>query len=74
MIKYFKMKKMERDLKYALYSSVAAIMREQADMAALVQRLYVSLKDVPADELRDTFIRKIAEIVHESNGDKDVES
>lgn len=74
MMKYFKMKKMELELKYALYSSIIAVKKEQENMIALMQKLYEALKDVPADELRDEFVSKIAKIVHESNQNKDAKS
>lgn len=74
MMKYFKMKKMELELKYALYSSVLAVKKEQENRIALMQKLYEALKDVPADELRDEFVSRIAKLVHESTQNGDAES
>lgn len=70
MIKYLKVKKMEIEFKYALYASVRSIIKEQAQLLALMQRLYAALKDVPEKELKNEFVSKVAEIVHEANRGK----
>ena len=67
MIRYFRVKIMELKVKEMLYSTILGVMNEQKDIIGLVQRLYVTLKDVPADELQKEFIRAVAEIVHEEN-------
>lgn len=67
MITYFKMKKNEWKVKGQLYGFLAALMDKQKDIAALMQRLYAALKDVPADELRNEFTSKLASIIHEEN-------
>lgn len=33
----------------------------------LLQRLYIALKDVPAEQLREEFIKQLAEIIHNEN-------
>lgn len=71
MIKYLKVKKMEIEFKYALYSSVRSIIKEQAQLLALMQRLYAALQDVPEEELKNEFVSKMAEIVHEANRGKE---
>lgn len=67
MITYFKMKIKEHRIKLALYSSIEEIMNEKSDIVTTVKNLYLVLKDTPVDELRDTFIEKLAEIIHETN-------
>lgn len=67
MVKYLKMKKMEHDLKYALYSSIFSITNEHKDIIHLVQRLYSVLKDAPIDELHNIFIKELTQIIHDEN-------
>lgn len=55
MITLVRMKYKEWKLKLALYTVLEAVAAEQKDTAALLSRLYVSLKDVPFDELRGEF-------------------
>ena len=65
MITLIRMKYKEWKLKLALYTVLEAVAAEQKDTAALLSRLYVSLKDVPLDELRGEFLGKLAEVIHE---------
>lgn len=65
MITLIRMKYKEWKLKLALYTVLEAVAAEQKDTAALLSRLYVSLKDVPFDELRGEFLGKLAEVIHE---------
>lgn len=65
MIKYLKMKAMEIEIKYALYSTIVTFVKEQNDFIEFVQKLYDALKDVPVEELRKELISNIAELVHE---------
>lgn len=65
MIKYFKMKAMEIEIKYALYSIIVTFVKEQNDFIEFAKRLYDALKDVPIEELRKELISNIAELVHE---------
>lgn len=67
MIKYLKMKAMEIEIKYALYSTIVSFVKEQNDFIAFIQRLYIALKDVPVDELRSEFISNLAHIIHNEN-------
>lgn len=61
---YWKMKKNEWKVKAQFYGAIAAILDNQKDILAFIQRTYESLKDVPAEELQKELIRKIAEMVH----------
>ena len=65
MITLVRMKYKEWKLKLALYTVLEAVAAEQKDTAALLSRLYVSLKDVPFDELRGECLGKLAEGIHE---------
>lgn len=74
-VKWFKNKVMEIEMKHAFYSTIEEFAKEQEDIIKLVKNLYVVLKGVPADELRKEFIHELAGIVHESNQkDKDEQS
>ena len=65
MIKYFKVKKMETEMKYQFYSALKTFVDEKQDILALVQRLYAVLKDVPIEELKREVVSQIATLVHE---------
>lgn len=69
MFTYLKMKKNEWKVKAYLYGAVAAILDNQKDVLALLQKMYIALKDVPADELQKEFVTKLAEIIHNENED-----
>lgn len=70
MIQYIKMKKKEWKIKTMFYGVIAAVADNQKEIAKLLQNLYVALKDVPADKLREEFIHKLAEIIHEEGSGK----
>lgn len=69
MFTYLKMKKNEWKVKAFLYGAVAAVLDNQKDVLALLQKMYIALKDVPADELQKEFVTKLAEIIHNENKD-----
>lgn len=69
MFTYLKMKRNEWKVKAFLYGAVAALLDNQKDMLALLQKMYIALKDVPADELQKEFVTKLAEIIHNENKD-----
>lgn len=69
MFTYLKKKKNEWKVKTFLYGAVAAVLDNQKDMLALLQKMYIALKDVPADELQKEFVTKLAEIIHNENKD-----
>ena len=70
MINYFRMKKAEWKIKAMFYGTIAALIDNQKDVFELLQKLYVALKDVPAEELQKEFIAKLAEIIHNENPDQ----
>lgn len=69
MITYFKMKKHEWKLKLMFYSTIATIIDNQKDLLEIVRKMYVALKDVPAEELQKELISKLVEIIHEERKD-----
>lgn len=67
---YFRMKKKEWKVKSMLYSTIAVLIDNQKDVLELLQKMYIALKDVPAEELQKEFVTKLAEIIHNENNDK----
>ena len=70
MFAYLKMKKNEWKVKAMFYGTIAALIDNQKDVLALLQKMYTALKDVSAEELQREFVNKLAEIIHEENTDK----
>lgn len=69
MFTYLKMKKNEWKVKVMVYGVIAALIDNQKEVFALLQKMYLALKDVPAEELQKEFINKLAEIIHEEGKD-----
>lgn len=69
MFTYLKMKKNEWKVKAFLYGTVAALLDNQKDVLELLQKMYIALKDVPADELQKEFITKLTEVIHDEKKD-----
>ncbi|MBD5494526.1 MAG: hypothetical protein HDR12_09185 [Lachnospiraceae bacterium] len=67
MINFFKMKKNEWKIRAIVYGTIAALIENQKELVELLQKMYVALKDVPAEELREEFISKLTEIISEKN-------
>ena len=67
---YIKMKKNEWRIKATIYGTIAALIDNQKELLSMLQKLYVALKDVPAEELQKEFIAKLAEIIHNENPDQ----
>lgn len=70
MFTYLKMKKNEWKVKEIVYGTIAALIDNQKEAFALLQKMYLALKDVPAEELQKEFVNKLAEIIHEEGKDK----
>lgn len=62
---WFVMKKKEISLKITLYSVIEKVIAEQKDITTLLSNLFTVLKDVPLNELKDEFILKLADIIHD---------
>lgn len=69
MFTYLKMKKNEWKVKAFLYGAFAALLDNQKEVLELLQKMYIALKDVPADELQKEFITKLTEVIHDEKGD-----
>lgn len=67
---YIKMKKNEWKIKATVYGAIAALIDNQKELLSMLQKMYVALKDVPAEELQKEFISRLAEIIHEEVKDK----
>ena len=67
MVEYFKMKKNEWKVKCQVYAMIAKFMDNQKEYLGFLQNLYIALKDVPFNELRNEVVSKLAEIIHEEN-------
>lgn len=59
MIKYFKMKKKEIELKTLLYSYALNFVKEKEDIIKVLTNLVTALKDVPPEELQEKLIEQI---------------
>lgn len=70
MFTYIKMKRNEWKIKSMLYGMIVAAIDSQKEVLGLIQKMYLALKDVPADELRSEFVNRLAEIIHEEGKDK----
>lgn len=64
MFNYIRMKKNEWKVRAALYGAAAAVIDNQKEILELLQKMYAALKDVPAEELRDELVSRLAEMVH----------
>ncbi len=70
MINYFRMKKAEWKIKATFWSAIASIIDNQKEVLNLLQKMYIALKNVPAEELQKEFVTKLAEIIHNENKNK----
>lgn len=70
MINFIRMKRAEWKVKAMFYGTIAALLDNQKEITELLQKMYVALKDVSADDLQKEFISKLAKIIHEDNKNK----
>lgn len=66
MFTYFKMKKNQWKIRNAVYNSILGFMKNKKGIVDTAKKLFDSVKDMSAEDIRDEFIGKLAEIVHES--------
>ena len=71
MFTYFKMKKNEWTIRNAMYNCILDFMENKKDIVNAAKKLFDSVKDMSAEDIRDEFIGKLAEIVHEENKKKE---
>ena len=67
MFTYFKMKKNEWKIRNTIYNSILSVMESKKDIVNTAKKLFDSVKDMSAEDLRDEFIGKLAEIIHEES-------
>lgn len=67
MFKYFKMKRNEWKIKAAIYGIIASIMDNQQEIIEAVKKIFLSLKDISAEDMQQEFISKITELIYEEN-------
>jgi hypothetical protein len=67
---YIRTKKAEWKIKATIYGAIATIIDNQKELLSMLQKLYIALEDVPAEELQKEFIAKLTEIIHNDNKDK----
>lgn len=67
MINYIKMKCTEWKVKTLFYTTILLLFENQEDILEFLQKLYIALKDVPAENIQSELISKLVEIVHEDN-------
>ena len=65
MIRYIKMKKMEIEIKLTLYGYVLGVLHEKKEIMELGRKLYETLKESSPEEIKESFINAIAELMHE---------
>ncbi len=65
MIRYIKMKKMEIEIKLALYGYVSGVLHEKKEIMELGRKLYETLKESSPEDIKESFIHAIAELAHE---------
>ena len=70
MIHFIRMKKAELKVKAMLYGAIAALIDNQREVLDLMQKMYLALKDTPAQDLQKELVGRLAEIIHEENQKK----
>ncbi len=67
MFKYFKMKRNEWKIKAVIYGIIASVMDNQQEIIETVKKIFLSLKDISAEDMQQEFISKITELIYEEN-------
>lgn len=65
MIRYFKMKKQEIQLKTMLYGYILNFIEEKEDILKMIGNLADALKDIPAEDLQERLIEHIISRIDE---------
>lgn len=73
-IKWFMMKKKEIEVKLAFYTVLNQLCENYSSYFTLIEDLFNQLKDVPTDQIRDQFLEKLAEIVHNEANNRKVDN
>ena len=72
-IKWFMMKKKEIEVKLAFYTVFSQLCENYSSYFTIIEDLFNQLKDVPTDQIRDQFLEKLAEIVHNETNNRNVD-
>ncbi|MCM1232640.1 MAG: hypothetical protein NC489_21145 [Ruminococcus flavefaciens] len=64
---YIKMKKAEWKIKATIYGAVAYTLENSTEVIDMLKKLFVAVKDVPAEDLQKEFVGALAKIIHEEN-------
>ncbi len=67
MITYIKMKRNEWKLKCMFYGALIKTVESRKDTADIIRKLYKLIKETPNDNLRQQFIKSLAETIHNAN-------
>lgn len=65
MVYFFRMKCEEWKFKWRLYKSINFAAENYQDIYSLSKKMFDAFKDVPVDKLREEFVSKLAEAIHE---------
>lgn len=65
MINYFRMKKNEWKLKGIFYGIIVELVENQKDIIAMIQKLYISLKDTSQEDFQKELVKQIASLAHD---------
>ena len=65
MINYFRMKKNEWKFKGMLYGIIVELVENQKDIIAMIQKLYISLKDTSQEDFQKELVKQIASLAHD---------
>lgn len=60
---YIRLKRKEIKIKLELYTAIEMVKDQYQDIIDLMGRIYNTLKDIPADELKSELIQQIAELM-----------
>lgn len=66
-INYFKMKAAEIRLKLMLYTKIETLISNQSEIAETIQKLYIAMQGKSVQELQESFIHELAQIIHDEN-------
>lgn len=64
-MKYFiEMKREEWKMKWKFYKAINSAIENYKDVYIMSKKMFDALNDVPVDKLREEFISKLVEIIH----------
>ena len=69
LMNWYRAKKAELKVKAVLYKALAGIIENQKPIMKMIQTLFTELKEVSPEELKNEFIGKMAELIHEQSAE-----